>query len=113
MHSYFPLSASTHSIFFAAGIPTVAVFSEADRSSKHVAMADEALCIGPAPAHLSYLRQDRILEAAAKTGATAIHPGYGFLSENSGFAAACGEAGVAFVGPPPDAIEAMGTSSAV
>ena len=86
----------------------MAVFSEADRESKHVAMADEALLIGPPPARRSYIRQDAILAAAARAGATAIHPGYGFLSENASFAAACGEAGLAFVGPPADAIGAMG-----
>ncbi|GAB4816461.1 hypothetical protein N2152v2_003507 [Parachlorella kessleri] len=94
------------------GIPTVAVFSEADRGALHVAMADEAFCIGPAPARESYLRQDRILDVAAKSRASAIHPGYGFLSENSGFAAACRSEGIAFVGPPAEAIEAMGDKSA-
>ncbi|KAL4853752.1 Methylcrotonoyl-CoA carboxylase subunit alpha [Chlorella vulgaris] len=93
------------------GIPTVAVFSEADRLSRHVAMADEAYCIGPAAARDSYLRTDRILEVASMTGATAVHPGYGFLSENSGFAGACEERGIAFVGPPPAAILAMGDKS--
>jgi len=90
------------------GIPTVAVFSEADRGSMHVALADQAVCIGPAPATQSYLVQDRILEVAAATGATAIHPGYGFLSENASFAAACTDAGLAFVGPSGSAINAMG-----
>lgn len=89
-------------------IPTVAVFSEADRGAKHVAMADEAYCIGPAPARESYLRGDRIIEVALSTGARAVHPGYGFLSENSGFAATCEDNGIAFVGPPATAIEAMG-----
>ncbi|KAL4438488.1 hypothetical protein ABPG77_000136 [Micractinium sp. CCAP 211/92] len=93
------------------GIPTVAVFSEADRNSKHVAMADEAYCIGPAAARESYLRGDRILQVAERSGATAVHPGYGFLSENSGFAAACEERGIAFVGPPASAILAMGDKS--
>lgn len=93
------------------GIPTVAVFSEADRHSKHVAMADEAYCIGPAAARESYLRGDSILLVAERSGATAVHPGYGFLSENSGFAAACEERGIAFVGPPASAILAMGDKS--
>ena len=81
------------------GIASVAVHSEADAGSLHVALADEALCIGPAPAADSYLRADRILEAARVTGAQAIHPGYGFLSENPDFADACEAAGIAFVGP--------------
>jgi 3-methylcrotonyl-CoA carboxylase alpha subunit len=93
------------------GVPTVAVYSEADRHSKHVGMADEAFCIGPPPARESYLRGDRILEVAARAGATAVHPGYGFLSENSGFAAACEGRGIAFVGPPAAAIQAMGDKS--
>ncbi|EFN51015.1 hypothetical protein CHLNCDRAFT_37598 [Chlorella variabilis] len=93
------------------GIPTIAIFSEADRHSRHVAMADEAYCIGPAAARESYLRSDRILEVAARTGATAVHPGYGFLSENSAFAGACQEQGIAFVGPPASAILAMGDKS--
>jgi urea carboxylase len=82
-------------------IGSVAVYSEADAHSRHVAMADEAVCIGPAPAAESYLRGDHILEAAAKTGAQAIHPGYGFLSENADFAEYCQEAGVVFIGPTP------------
>jgi acetyl-CoA carboxylase biotin carboxylase subunit len=90
------------------GIATVAVYSDADASSAHVAMADRAVRIGPAPARESYLRGDVILAAAKETGADAIHPGYGFLSENAEFAEACAEAGVIFVGPPPDAIRAMG-----
>ncbi|PSC74742.1 Methylcrotonoyl-carboxylase subunit mitochondrial [Micractinium conductrix] len=93
------------------GIPSVAVFSEADRHSKHVALADEAFCIGPPAARESYLRTDRILEVAERTGASAVHPGYGFLSENSGFAAACEQRGIAFVGPPASAIRAMGDKS--
>ena len=90
------------------GIATVAVYSDADAGSAHVAMADRAVRIGPAPARESYLRGDVILAAAKETGADAIHPGYGFLSENAEFAEACAEAGVIFVGPPPDAIRAMG-----
>ena len=90
------------------GIATVAVYSDADAGSAHVAMADCAVRIGPAPARESYLRGDVILAAAKETGADAIHPGYGFLSENAEFAEACAKAGVIFVGPPPNAIRAMG-----
>ncbi|RMZ56669.1 hypothetical protein APUTEX25_002758, partial [Auxenochlorella protothecoides] len=93
------------------GIPSVAVYSEADRAAKHVSLADEAFCIGPAPARDSYLRTDRILEVAQLTGTTAVHPGYGFLSENTDFAAALEGAGVAFVGPPASAIRSMGNKS--
>ena len=91
-----------------AGIPTVAVFSKPDASACHVAMADESVCIGPASAKDSYLRQDRILEAAVSTGATAIHPGYGFLSENATFASECRNNNLIFVGPSAAAILAMG-----
>ena len=94
------------------GIATVAVYSDADRNALHVRMADEAIHIGPAPARESYLLGERILEAARTTGAAAIHPGYGFLSENAGFARACADAGVVFIGPPAPAIEAMGSKSA-
>jgi propionyl-CoA carboxylase alpha chain len=90
------------------GIATVAVFSEADAGALHVAMADEAVAIGPAPAAESYLRIDRILDACRKTGAEAVHPGYGFLSEKAEFATALAEAGIAFIGPGPQAIAAMG-----
>ncbi len=90
------------------GIPTVAVFSEADAGALHVRMADEAYPVGPAPSSESYLVGERILEVARRAGADAIHPGYGFLSENAGFAEACAEADVTFVGPPPAAIRAMG-----
>ena len=93
------------------GIETVAVFSDADRTAPHVAMADSAVRLGPAPARESYLLVPAILEAAKKTGATLIHPGYGFLAENAGFARACAEAGLTFVGPPPDAIETMGSKT--
>ncbi|MBS0527640.1 MAG: acetyl/propionyl/methylcrotonyl-CoA carboxylase subunit alpha [Proteobacteria bacterium] len=93
------------------GIKTVAVFSDADRGARHVAMADEAVHIGGSPARESYLVVDKILDAARRTGAQAIHPGYGFLSENAGFAEACGKAGVVFIGPPPSAIRAMGSKS--
>ncbi len=94
------------------GIATVAVYSDADREALHVRMADEAIHIGAAPARESYLLGDRILAAAIATGAQAIHPGYGFLSENAGFARACAEQGVVFIGPPTAAIEAMGSKSA-
>jgi 3-methylcrotonyl-CoA carboxylase alpha subunit len=93
------------------GIRTVAVYSDADAQSMHVAMADEAYCIGPAPARESYLRGDAILDAAKKSGAAAIHPGYGFLSENAEFALACESAGVVFIGPPVAAIRIMGSKS--
>ncbi len=90
------------------GIKTVAVYSEADRDALHVDMADEAVCIGPAPAAQSYLVMDKIIEAAKQTGAEAIHPGYGFLSENAGFAEALKAAGLVFIGPNVQAIKAMG-----
>ncbi|MFO1363729.1 MAG: acetyl/propionyl/methylcrotonyl-CoA carboxylase subunit alpha [Burkholderiales bacterium] len=94
------------------GIGTVAVYSAADRGALHVRAADEAYLVGPAAAKESYLRGDRILEAALRSGAQAIHPGYGFLAENGDFAAACEKAGVVFVGPPASAIRAMGSKSA-
>ncbi|MBI2313491.1 MAG: acetyl/propionyl/methylcrotonyl-CoA carboxylase subunit alpha [Betaproteobacteria bacterium] len=94
------------------GIRTVAVYSEADAGARHVALADEAHLLGPAAARESYLRGDRLIEIAVKSGAEAIHPGYGFLSENAGFAEACAQAGVAFIGPPAAAIRAMGSKSA-
>ncbi|MEN5070111.1 acetyl/propionyl/methylcrotonyl-CoA carboxylase subunit alpha [Stenotrophomonas sp. TWI1183] len=94
------------------GIATVAVYSDADRNARHVRLADEAIAIGPAPARESYLRGDAILEAARRTGAQAIHPGYGFLSENAGFAQACADAGIVFIGPSAAAIRAMGDKSA-
>ncbi len=93
------------------GIRTVAVHSEADAKALHVALADEAVCIGPAAASESYLRGDKILEVARWTGAQAIHPGYGFLSENAGFAAACAESGITFIGPPIEAIRVMGSKA--
>jgi len=92
----------------AMGIRTVAVFSDADEHALHVEMADEAVRLGPAPARESYLRGDRILEAAKRTGAQAIHPGYGFLSENEDFAKACFDTGIAFIGPPAESIAKMG-----
>ena len=96
----------------AMGYRTVAVFSDADREAPHVAFADEAVRIGPPPVGESYLSIDRILEAARKSGADAIHPGYGFLSENDAFAAACEQAGLVFIGPPASAIAAMGNKAA-
>jgi len=90
------------------GIATVAVYSDADRNALHVRMADEAVHIGPAPANQSYIVIDRIMEAVRATGAEAVHPGYGFLSENMNFAAALEKEGVVFIGPPSGAIEAMG-----
>ena len=90
------------------GYATVAVYSDADRDAPHVALADEAVYIGPSPAAQSYLKFDAILDAARKTGADALHPGYGFLSENAAFAQACADAGVVFIGPPASAITAMG-----
>jgi acetyl-CoA carboxylase biotin carboxylase subunit len=92
----------------AMGLATVAVHSDADAGALHVRRADQAVRLGPAPARESYLAQDRILEAARQTGADAIHPGYGFLSENAGFARAVEAAGLTFIGPPASAIAAMG-----
>ncbi|GMI02803.1 hypothetical protein TrVE_jg10625 [Triparma verrucosa] len=93
------------------GVKTVAVYSEADANSRHVQEADEAYCVGPAEAKDSYLRAEKVLEVANATGAKALHPGYGFLSENASFADACNSAGVTFMGPPSSAIEAMGSKS--
>lgn len=90
------------------GIATVAVYSDADARAPHVRLAGQAVRLGPAPARESYLKADLILEAAKQTGADAIHPGYGFLSENADFARACQKAGIIFVGPDPEAIDAMG-----
>lgn len=90
------------------GVRSVGVYSDADRESRHVRVADVAVRIGPAPALESYLNIDRILEAARVTGAQAIHPGYGFSSENASFVRACEESGLVFIGPSPDAVEAMG-----
>ncbi len=92
----------------ALGIRTVAVYSDADAGALHVEMADEAVHLGPSPAAQSYLLGDKIIEACLKTGAQAVHPGYGFLSEREWFATACADKGIAFIGPPPKAIAAMG-----
>ena len=92
-------------------IKSVAVFSEPDRKALHVREADEAYCIGPAPSNQSYLKIDTILEVARKSGAQAIHPGYGFLSENAAFSQACQDAGIVFIGPNPHAIEMMGSKT--
>ena len=90
------------------GVRSVAVFSDADADARHVREADTAVRIGPAPAAESYLSVERLLEAAARTGAQAVHPGYGFLAENAAFARACADAGLVFIGPPADAISLMG-----
>src|SRR3977135_2838590 len=95
------------------GIATVAVYSEADAEALHVREADEAVSIGPAPSTESYLRIDRIVDACRRTGAEAVHPGYGFLSEQPAFATALAEAGVVFIGPGPEAVAAMGDKIAV
>ncbi len=94
------------------GVRTVAVYSDADADALHVALADEAYHIGPSPARESYLLSDVILDVAVRSGAQAVHPGYGFLSENAGFAEACATAGIVFIGPPCAAIRAMGSKSA-
>ena len=94
------------------GLSSVAVYSDADRDARHVHEADEAVHIGPSPADRSYLRIDGLLEAAARTKATAVHPGYGFLAENAAFARACRDAGLNFIGPSPEAIALMGSKTA-
>ena len=93
------------------GIKTVAVYSEADKTALHTKLADEAICIGPAPSKKSYLNVKAIIEAACLTGADSIHPGFGFLSENSSFAKMCDEIGLKFIGPKPEIIELMGNKS--
>lgn len=94
------------------GIPSVAVYSDVDRAALHVRLADEAVHIGPAPSSESYLRADKIINAALELGVEAIHPGYGFLSENAEFADACAQAGIIFIGPRADAIRSMGSKTA-
>jgi acetyl-CoA carboxylase biotin carboxylase subunit len=94
------------------GIATVAVYSDCDRAARHVRMADEAVHIGGNPPRESYLRIDRVVDAARRTGADAVHPGYGFLAENADFAAACAAAGLTFIGPTPDVIALMGSKTA-
>jgi len=93
------------------GIASVAVYSEPDRDAPHARRADEAFLVGPGPANESYLVVEKIIEVAQKSGAEAIHPGYGFLAENAAFARACEEAGIVFIGPPADAIDAMGSKT--
>ena len=90
------------------GMRTIAVYSEADKGALHTRVCDEAVLIGPAAPGLSYLAVERLIDAARRTGAACVHPGYGFLSENAEFAEACAAAGLVFVGPPPAAMRAMG-----
>ena len=94
------------------GIRTAVVFSEADRKSLHVRLADEAYLIGPAPSRESYLRIDKIMDVARRAGCDAIHPGYGFLAENVALPRACADAGITFIGPSAEAMEALGAKTA-
>src|ERR671935_2610428 len=94
------------------GIASVAVYSEPDRDAPHARRADEAFLLGPGPANESYLVVEKIIEVAQQAGAEAIHPGYGFLAENASFARACERAGIVWIGPPPEAIEVMGSKTA-
>src|SRR5881275_2799039 len=93
------------------GIATVAVYSELDRDAPHVKRADEAFLLGPGPASESYLHQEKLLDAIQRSGAEAVHPGYGFLAENAAFAALLEQHGITFIGPPASAIEAMGSKT--
>src|SRR5688500_18597845 len=94
------------------GLPVVAVYSDCDRDARHVREADQAIHIGPSPAAESYLRIDRIVDAARRTGADGVHPGYGFLAENAAFAQACADAGLTFIGPSAQSIRLMGSKTA-